>query len=81
VDGTTVLLDIKKGVLCRLNVVGSHIWLVITASAKGARLERVLNALQSRYPEVHYDRLQMDAIAYLEKLELMGLVHRGRFWE
>ena len=75
-DGTTILLDIKKGAFCKLNSAGSRIWRAMSSSAGGVKLERIVSALQSQNGEVHYERLEMDAVDYLGKLERMEVIRR-----
>jgi hypothetical protein len=75
-DGTAIMLDIKNGVFCKLNAAGSCIWQTIASSAGGAALEGIVTALQSQNAKVLFERLELDAIKYLEKLEQMELVHR-----
>jgi Coenzyme PQQ synthesis protein D (PqqD) len=75
-DGTTVLLDIKRGVYCKLNAAGGRIWRAVASNPGGVTLEDIVIALQSQNAEVHYGRLQKDAIKYVEKLEQMELVHQ-----
>lgn len=76
-DGTTVLLDIKKGVCCKLNAAGSRIWGAIASSSGGGTWEGIVTALKSENGKVLRERLEVDAIKYLEKLEEMELVHRS----
>jgi hypothetical protein len=78
-DGTTILLDIKKGAFCKLNAAGSRIWRVIASSPGGVKLEGIVTALQSQNGEVLYKQLETDAIGYLEKLERMEVIHRTPF--
>lgn len=75
-DGTTVLLDIKKGVFYKLNATGSRIWLAIDSSPTGMTLEGIVTAAKKENDDVHYERLEMDAMNHLEQLEQMELVHR-----
>jgi hypothetical protein len=78
-DGTTILLDIKKGAICKLNAAGGRIWRAIASSPGGVKLESIVTALQSQNGEVFYKRLETDAIGYLEKLERMEVIHRTPF--
>ena len=76
-DGTTVLLDIKKGVCCKLNAAGSRIWRAIASNSGGVKLKAIVTALKSQNAEALRERPEMDAIKYLEQLEQMELVHRS----
>jgi hypothetical protein len=76
-DGTTVLLDIEKGVFYKLNATGSRIWLAIDSSPRGMTLEGIVTAAKEQNPDVHYKRLEIDAMSHLEQLEQMELVHRS----
>jgi hypothetical protein len=80
-NGTAVLLDIKKGVFCKLNAAGSRIWLAIDSSRDGVTFEGIVTALESQNADIHHERLETDAKQYLEKLEQMELVHRGPYFE
>jgi coenzyme PQQ synthesis protein D (PqqD) len=70
------MLDIKKGVFCKLNAAGSRVWLAIDSSPSGVVFEDVVTALGSQNANVHHERLKLDVSKYLDKLEQMELVHR-----
>ena len=80
-DGTTVMLDIKKGVFCKLNAAGSRVWLAIDSNPSGVVFEEVVTALESQNTNVQREKLKLDVSKYLDKLEQMELVHRRPYAE
>ena len=73
-----LLLDTTKGVCCKLNEVGSLIWLAISSSPGGNTADGIVTALQRQYANIPRTQLEMDAFEFLEKLEQMRLIYRHR---
>ncbi len=71
-----LLLDITKGVCCKLSQVGSLIWLAISSSPGGNTADDIVTVLQSHYANIPRTQLEMDTVEFLEKLEQMRLIYR-----
>jgi hypothetical protein len=71
-----LLLDITKGVVCKLNQVGSLVWLAISSNPGGNTAEGIATLLQSQFAHVARAQLAMDTNEFLNKLEQMRLVQR-----
>ena len=75
-DGAA-LLDIRRGVCCNLDVIGSAIWKQIASSPSGATVESTLQYLVETF-KVNRREIHEETIAYLRKLETQGLLLRKR---
>ncbi len=75
-DGAA-LLNIKTGVCCNLDSVGSMIWKQIASSPSGATVESILQHLVETF-KVSREEIREETIAYLRKLESQCLLLRDR---
>ncbi len=75
-DGAA-LLDIKRGVCCRLDVVGHRIWQFIASSASGVTLGALLEHLAETF-KIGQHEIQADIVECLLRLESQGLILRNR---
>ncbi len=75
-DGAA-LLDISRGVCCKLDVVADTIWKEIASSSSGATVEAILQRLEEVF-KVNRQEIQEETTAYLLNLEAQGLLLRNR---
>lgn len=70
-----VLLDVRKGLCYRLNVVAARIWVTIEASQTGIGIAGIADALETHF-DVSRQKLESDITEYLNELESIGVVER-----
>ncbi len=73
-DGA-VLVDFKKGLCYRLNVVAARIWITIESSPDGITVGGIVDALETHF-DVGRQQLEEDTSHWLDKLQRFGLVHQ-----
>jgi hypothetical protein len=75
-DGA-VLVDFKKGLCYRLNVVAAQIWITIESSPDGITVGGIVDALE-RHFRVAREQLEKDTSHWLDKLQQFGLAHERK---
>jgi len=77
------LLDIEKGKVYSLNLIGSRIWQIIASDSGDSSAEDIVAVLSSEF-HISREQLAKDVGAYLEELsknhliEANGLAHRQK---
>jgi len=74
-DGA-LLLDVRKGLSYRLNVLGAQVWVAIEKNPQGITLQGVVDDLQARFP-VSREQLELDTADWLDKLTALGLLQKA----
>jgi len=73
-DGA-VLLDVKRGLCYRLNVVAARIWATLETSRSGIGIAAIADAVETHF-DVPRKKLESDIAEHLNELERMGVAER-----
>jgi len=76
-EDSALLLDVKKGLSYRLNVLGVQVWVAIEQSPGGITLKGIVDVLETRF-SVPRKQLESDTADCLDKLRELGLVQKEK---